>query len=140
MAPQDSTTADAQPGELTPGMAGMAEDWASDQRAFKNVPWGKAMMWIFLLSDTFIFSCFLIAYMTVRMSTTVAWPPVSEVFSLSFGGEPIPLILIAIMTFVLITSSGTMALAVKTPLRWLSSVLPRHPPWRMSTRRKTRNL
>ena len=24
------------------------------------------MMWIFLLSDTFIFSCFLISYMTVR--------------------------------------------------------------------------
>jgi cytochrome c oxidase subunit 3 len=34
------------------------------------------------------------------------------VFALSFGGEPIPLILIAIMTFVLITSSGTMAMAV----------------------------
>ena len=70
------------------------------------------MMWIFLLSDTFIFSCFLISYMTVRISTTVPWPNPSEVFALSFGGEPIPLILIAIMTFVLITSSGTMALAV----------------------------
>jgi cytochrome c oxidase subunit III len=35
------------------------------------------------------------------------------VFALSmFGSEPIPLILIAIMTFILITSSGTMALAV----------------------------
>jgi cytochrome c oxidase subunit 3 len=112
MAPQDSNTAAAQPGDLAPGMAGLAEDWASDQRAFKNVSWGKAMMWIFLLSDTFIFSCFLIAYMTVRMSTTVEWPPVSEVFALSFGGEPIPLILIAIMTFILITSSGTMVLAV----------------------------
>jgi len=31
---------------------------------------------------------------------------------LSFGGEPIPLILIAIMTFILISSSGTMAMAV----------------------------
>jgi cytochrome c oxidase subunit 3 len=70
------------------------------------------MMWIFLLSDTFIFSCFLISYMKVRISTTVPWPNPSEVFALSFGGEPIPLILIAIMTFVLITSSGTMALAV----------------------------
>lgn len=37
----------------------------------------------------------------------------AEVFALSFfGGDPIPLILIAIMTFILITSSGTMALAV----------------------------
>ena len=112
MAPQDTSTAVAQPGDLKPGLTGLAEDWSSDQRTFKNVPWGKAMMWIFLLSDTFIFSCFLISYMTVRMSTAVAWPPVSEVFSLSFGGEPIPLILIAIMTFILITSSGTMVLAV----------------------------
>ena len=69
-------------------------------------------MWIFLLSDTFIFSCFLLSYMTVRSSTTVAWPHASEVFALSFGGDPIPLILIAIMTFILITSSGTMVLAV----------------------------
>ena len=54
----------------------------SDQQAFQNVPWGKAMMWIFLLSDTFIFSCFLISYMTVRISTTVPWPNPSEVFAL----------------------------------------------------------
>jgi len=93
-------------------MKGVVADWGSDQRAFKNVSWGKAMMWIFLLSDTFIFSCFLLSYMTVRMSTTVPWPNPSEVFALSFGGEPIPLILIAIMTFILITSSGTMVLAV----------------------------
>ena len=91
---------------------GLVHDLSSDQRAFKGVPWGKAMMWIFLLSDTFIFSCFLLSYMTVRMSTTVAWPYPSEVFALSFGGDPIPLILIAIMTFILITSSGTMVLAV----------------------------
>jgi len=95
------------------GMKGVIEDWASDQRSFKNVPWGKAMMWIFLLSDTFIFSCFLLSYMTVRASTTVPWPNSSEIFALSFGGEPIPLILIAIMTFILISSSGTMAMAVK---------------------------
>jgi len=94
------------------GMSGIVADWSSDQRAFKNVSWGKAMMWIFLLSDTFIFSIFLLSYMTVRMSTTVDWPYPSEIFALSFGGEPIPLILIAIMTFILITSSGTMVLAV----------------------------
>src|SRR5260370_2924730 len=52
------------------GWQGIAADWSSDQRAFKNVSWGKAMMWIFLLSDTFIFSCFLLSYMTTRMSTT----------------------------------------------------------------------
>ncbi len=36
------------------------------------MPWGKAMMWIFLLSDTFIFTCFLTSYMNVRMSTQLA--------------------------------------------------------------------
>ena len=94
------------------GLPGIVADWSSDQRAFKNVSWGKAMMWIFLLSDTFVFSCFLLSYMTVRMSTTVPWPNPSEVFALTIGGTSIPLILIAIMTFVLISSSGTMAMAV----------------------------
>jgi cytochrome c oxidase subunit 3 len=98
--------------ERPEGLRGLVADWASDQRAFKNVSWGKAMMWIFLLSDTFIFGCFLLSYMTVRMSTTEPWPNASEVFALHIGGEPIPLILIAIMTFVLISSSGTMAMAV----------------------------
>ncbi|MGO4437290.1 heme-copper oxidase subunit III family protein [Rhizobium sp. RAF56] len=94
------------------GLQGAIADIASDQRAFKNVSWGKAMMWIFLLSDTFVFGCFLLAYMTARMSTTVPWPNPSEVFALNIGGKDIPLILIAIMTFILISSSGTMAMAV----------------------------
>ncbi|GGF22372.1 bb3-type cytochrome oxidase subunit IV [Aliidongia dinghuensis] len=94
------------------GLRGVAADWASDQRVFKNVSWGKAMMWIFLLSDTFIFSCFLISYMTVRMSTTEGWPNTGEVFALTVGGHSTPLLLIAIMTFILISSSGTMAMAV----------------------------
>jgi cytochrome c oxidase subunit 3 len=94
------------------GLRGVAADFSSDQRAFKNVSWGKAMMWIFLLSDTFVFGCFLLSYMTARMSTIVAWPNPSEVFALTIGGAEIPLILIAIMTFVLISSSGTMAMAI----------------------------
>ena len=99
------------------GLKGIAADWSSDQRAFKNVSWGKAMMWIFLLSDTFIFGCFLLSYMTARMSTTVPWPNPSEVFALHMFGQDIPLILIAIMTFVLISSSGTMAMAVNFAYR-----------------------
>jgi cytochrome c oxidase subunit 3 len=94
------------------GLEGVVSDWGSDQRAFKKVSWGKAMMWIFLLSDTFIFGCFLLSYMTARMSTKVPWPNPSEVFALHIAGRDIPLILIAIMTFVLISSSGTMAMAV----------------------------
>ena len=84
---------------------------------FKGVPWGKAMMWIFLLSDTFIFTCFLIGYMTVRMTVSEPWPNPSLVFSLAFMGVPVPLLLIAIMTFILITSSGTMAMAVNMGYR-----------------------
>ncbi|HBR87493.1 MAG TPA: bb3-type cytochrome oxidase subunit IV [Candidatus Marinimicrobia bacterium] len=99
--------------KLPKGLSGLAHDLGSDQTAFKKVPWGKAMMWIFLLSDTFIFSCFLISLMTARASTTVEWPNASEVFGLNFFGVEVPLLLIAIMTFVLITSSGTMAIAVK---------------------------
>ena len=91
-------------------------DFSADKQTF-HVPWGKAMMWFFLLSDTFIFGCFLTSYMTVRMSARDAWPVPSEVFALSFGGEPIPLILIAIMTFILISSSGTMAMAVNMGYR-----------------------
>ena len=98
---------------LPKGWKSVPDDLGSDQTAFKGVQWGKAMMWIFLLSDTFIFSCFLISYMKGRASTVVDWPNTSEVFSLDFMGVPVPLLLIAIMTFVLITSSGTMALAVK---------------------------
>jgi cytochrome c oxidase subunit 3 len=93
------------------GTAGVVDDFARDKQVF-GLPWGKAMMWIFLLSDTFIFSCFLVSYMKVRLSTTVPWPNPSEVFGLTVFGQSVPLLLIAIMTFILITSSGTMALAV----------------------------
>jgi cytochrome c oxidase subunit 3 len=95
---------------------GVVHDFSRDKQVF-GVPWGKAMMWIFLLSDTFIFSCFLVGYMSVRIATTDPWPNPSEVFGLNAFGYDVPLLLIAIMTFVLITSSGTMALAVNMGYR-----------------------
>jgi cytochrome c oxidase subunit 3 len=98
------------------GWQGVVTDWAGDREAFR-VPWGKAMMWIFLLSDTFIFGIFLTSYMAVRTSITAAWPNPSEVFSLTVAGTKLPLILIAIMTFILISSSGTMAMAVNFAYR-----------------------
>ena len=98
------------------GTKGVVNDFARDKQVF-GMAWGKAMMWIFLLSDTFIFSCFLVSYMTVRISTTDPWPNPSEVFGLTAFGVDVPLLLIAIMTFVLITSSGTMALAVNMGYR-----------------------
>ena len=99
-----------------PGVPGMVSDWSADKQAF-DMPWGKLMMWIFLLSDTFIFSIFLTSYMTVRMSSTDSWPLTSEVFALEIAGTHFPLVLIAIMTFILITSSGTMAMAVNFAYR-----------------------
>ncbi|MCH8504273.1 MAG: heme-copper oxidase subunit III family protein [Ectothiorhodospiraceae bacterium] len=89
----------------------LVDDWSSDRQAFR-VSWGKAMMWIFLLSDTFVFSLLLIGYMAVRLTTPQPWPDTSEVFALTVLGHEFPLLLIAIMTFILITSSGTMAMAV----------------------------
>jgi cytochrome c oxidase subunit 3 len=106
-----TTETDSPSSYTAPGIKGMVQDWSADKQAF-DVPWGKLMMWIFLLSDTFIFSIFLTGYMNVRMSQTESWPNPSEVFALEIFGHHLPLILIAIMTFVLITSSGTMAMAV----------------------------
>ena len=82
-----------------PGVAGLVSDWAADRQTF-DMPWGKIMMWIFLLSDTFIFSVFLVSYMNVRISATDPWPNASEVFALQIFGEYVPLLLIAIMTFI----------------------------------------
>ena len=95
----------------THGWNSVISDWSADKQTFA-VPWGKAMMWLFLLSDIFIFGVFLTGYMSVRVTTTEPWPIPSEVFALTIAGQHIPLILIAIMTFILISSSGTMAMAV----------------------------
>ena len=71
MSEEATATAGAAPMRI--GLEGVASDLSDDKQVF-HVPWGKAMMWIFLLSDTFIFSCFLIGYMKVRMTTTVTCP------------------------------------------------------------------
>ena len=78
----------------------VAGDFATDKQAF-TVPWGKAMMWIFLLSDTFIFTCFLTGYMNVRISTMDTWPNPSKVFGLHLFGTEVPLLLIAIIFWTL---------------------------------------
>ena len=97
--------------EQSTGIKSLVDDWSADKQTF-DMPWGKLMMWIFLLSDTFIFSVFLTSYMSVRSTAVAAWPKTSEVFALTINGTHVPLLLIAIMTFILITSSGTMAMAV----------------------------
>src|ERR1043166_7801652 len=84
------------------GLRGLTADWSSDRHAFQ-VSWGKAMMWIFLLSDTFIFGSFLTGYMTVRTATTVPWPNPSEVFALNVAGVDVARLLTAVLCLVLST-------------------------------------
>ena len=65
--------------------------------------WQKTMMWIFIVTDGLLFSGLLCGYGFLRMASPVPWPERSEVFSIPF---------IALMTFILITSSMTMGTAV----------------------------
>ncbi len=65
--------------------------------------WRKVMMWWFIVTDGLLFAGFLAAYGYARV-LAFHWPQQADVFSLKY---------IAGMTFVLITSSATMASAVK---------------------------
>ncbi len=67
-----------------------------------GVSWQKLMMWFFLVTDGLLFAAFLASYGFVRLASP-SWPEQSDVFNMS---------LIGLMTFVLITSSATMATAV----------------------------
>ncbi|MBI3895058.1 MAG: cytochrome c oxidase subunit 3 [Acidobacteria bacterium] len=67
-----------------------------------GVSWQKLMMWIFIAGDALLFAGLLASYGFVRLASP-AWPKQSEVFHLE---------LIGLMTFVLISSSATMASAV----------------------------
>lgn len=98
-----------------------------------KVGYGKLMMWIFLLSDTFTFSALLISYGLVRFSypsfkeanagaslsdftfSQTWWPTPERVFEAVpfLHGISLPLVFVGIMTFILIFSSVTMVLAVE---------------------------
>ncbi len=67
-----------------------------------GVSWHKLMMWLFLVTDALLFAGFLASYGFVRLASP-AWPDRGDVFNMG---------LIGVMTFVLITSSATMATAV----------------------------
>ena len=68
-----------------------------------HVGWRKLMMWIFLAGDALLFAGFLAGYGFNRLSSP-SWPDPSRAFNLNF---------VTAMTFVLITSSATMATAVQ---------------------------
>ena len=97
--------------------------------------WRKVMMWSFIVTDGLLFAGFLASYGYAR-AMSAAWPDQAAVFALPF---------ITLMTFVLITSSATMASAVwaaqhdrrglAAPLRLADAPrrprLPRHAGVRM---------
>lgn len=64
--------------------------------------WRKLMMWVFIITDGLVFAGLLASYGYGRIMSA-QWPDQSEVFAIPF---------IALMTFVLISSSATMASAV----------------------------
>jgi len=101
--------------------------WKGGTQPMK-VGYGKLMMWVFLLSDTFTFSALLVSYGLVRFSFPTfdglrknfefsnSWWPIPEaVFEAVpfLHGVQAPLVFVGIMTFILIMSSVTMVLAVE---------------------------
>jgi len=73
------------------------------ESSFYSVGWRKLMMWLFLVTDALLFAGFLGGYAFCRLASDTPWPDRAQVFDLEF---------ITVMTFVLITSSTTMASAV----------------------------
>jgi cytochrome c oxidase subunit 3 len=76
--------------------------WGGGAAPF-GASWQKTMMWIFIVTDALLFSGLLCSYAFLRMASVSPWPKQTEVFSIPF---------IALMTFILITSSATMGSAV----------------------------
>lgn len=88
------------------------DDWAGGKTPFK-ASYGKLMMWYFLVSDSFTFAGFLIAYGSIRFSMP-SWPVPDFVFSAFPGGfTEKPLYFVTFMTFVLLFSSFTMVRGVQ---------------------------
>jgi cytochrome c oxidase subunit 3 len=79
----------------------LASDWGGGRSPF-GTTWSKFMMWIFIISDALTFAAFLIGYGFMR-SLSPQWPVQTDVFDMR---------LITFMTFVLISSSAVMAMAV----------------------------
>ncbi len=85
----------------SPAAPAMEVHWQGGVSPF-GVSWQKLMMWIFLVTDALLFAGFLVSYGFVRLASP-SWPDQGEVFNMMYIG---------VMTFVLITSSATMATAV----------------------------
>lgn len=83
-----------------------ASEWSGGRSPF-GIGWPKLMMWLFLVQDTLTFAGLLTGYGVMRLSLG-RWPAQAEVFNLYLVGA---------MTFILICSSATMAVAVAASRR-----------------------
>lgn len=79
-----------------------ASAWGGGESPFA-VAWPKLMMWLFLLSDALTFAALLSGYAAMRL-TAGTWPRQADFFNINYVVGP--------MTFILICSSATMAVAV----------------------------
>jgi cytochrome c oxidase subunit 3 len=75
--------------------------WSGGESPFR-MGWQKMMMWWFIVTDGLLFAGFLAAYGFARAGSA-EWPDRHKVFHISF---------LTTMTFILISSSATMANAV----------------------------
>ena len=90
----------------TEARSGMLEGQTGRWQGGSTTPYGmsspKLMMWWFIITDGILFASLLVAYGFNRLAAD-SWPNRENIFDLTF---------IAAMTFILITSSATMACAV----------------------------
>ncbi len=88
--------------------------WGGGRSPF-SVSYGKMMMWFFLISDALTFGGLLTAVGFFKHKYANIWPASEEVFrAFPFMGHAhLPLMYVALMTFILIVSSVTMVLAVE---------------------------
>ncbi len=84
----------------------LASEWGGGRSPFA-VAWPKLMMWLFLVSDTLTFAGLLTGYGVMRLSLG-RWPVQAQIFNI---------LLVGFMTFILICSSATMAVAVAAARR-----------------------
>ena len=87
---------------MTQASAQAIDRWSGGTCPFE-AGWRKVMMWCFIVTDGLLFGGFLASYGYARL-LALKWPEQSAVFSLPY---------IAAMTFALISSSATMASAVR---------------------------
>ncbi len=90
------------------------ELWEGGRSPF-SISYGKMYMWFFLISDALTFGGLLISLGVYRHKYADIWPDSQEVFhAFPFCGDTyLPLLYVALMTFILIVSSVTMVLAVE---------------------------